>query len=119
MATEQIPNGQDTTILFTIQDVNGNPIDINNCPEIVVAVYQKRETVLSTYKKTLSTVDVLDAANGQVAVYVTKKVTSKTLEGRLYAEIAVDVTNTSYPDNKKRSIITKIIVGDIVTSVLD
>lgn len=111
-----IPNGSDFTIQLTIEDENGNGVNIGNCDDIIVYLYQKREYVLAEYKLSDNQIVVIDAINGIVAIYAEGNVI-EVQEGKLFCEAVIDIVDANYDKGYKRNILSDILIGKIVNSI--
>lgn len=112
-----IQTGSDLTIQLTINDVSGNPIDLDTADNISVQVYQKKQNILAEFALSDSTVVIIDAPTGRANVYVQRSSLTEVVMGKLYAEVTVDIDNANFEDNVKRSIVSNVLLGEIKVSV--
>jgi hypothetical protein len=97
MALAQIPTGSDNTLQLTFEDNAGVAVDLDNATEITVKIYQKKAHILGSYSLTDNTVVIINA--------------------KLYAEVSIDITNANFEEGEKRTIVSDIILGEVVVSV--
>jgi len=112
-----IQTGTDHTLRLTIVDTNGDPIDLNGAEDIKVELFQQRNNVLVSLSLAETTVEITDAVNGRCDGYVNRGELTAVVDGKLYAEVTVDMTNANFEDGFKRSIVSNILIGEIKLSV--
>jgi len=112
-----IQTGSDLTIQLTINDVSGNPIDLDTSDNITVEIYQKKQNILASYSLADLEVVIISAIDGRANVYVNRSSLTAVTDGKLFAEVTVDITNSNFEDNVKRSIVSAIELGTIKVSV--
>jgi hypothetical protein len=117
MALNQIQTGSDHTLQLTINDSAGTAVDLDNADNIVVSIYQKRSNILAEYSLEAGTVVIINANNGRANVYINRSSLNEVVEGKLYAEVTVDIDNVNFADDVKRSIVSNILLGEIKVSV--
>ena len=117
MALTQIPTGSDNTLQLTFEDSAGVAVDLDNATEIVVKVYQKKSHILGEYSLTGSTVTIINSNTGRANVYINRSSLSAVSNGKLYAEVSIDITNANFEEGEKRTIVSDIILGEILVSV--
>lgn len=113
----QIQTGSDHTIQLTIVDSAGVAVDLDNADDISVKIYQKRQTILAEYSLADSSVVIISANDGRANVYVNRSSLTNVSDGKLYAEVTVDMDNVNFEDNVKRSIVSNILLGEVKVSV--
>jgi hypothetical protein len=117
MALKSIQTGADHTMQLTINDSTGVPVDLDNADNIEVRIYQKRSNILAEYSLSAGTVVIINANTGRANVYVNRSSLNEVPEGKLYAEVTVDIDNNNFTDNVKRTIASSIILGEVKISV--
>jgi hypothetical protein len=117
MALNQIQTGSDHTLQLTINDNTGVPVDLDNADNIAVSIYQKRSNILAEYSLSAGTVVIINANTGRANVYVNRSSLNEVPEGKLYAEVTVDIDNNNFTNNVKRSIVSNILLGEVKVSV--
>ena len=117
MALKSIQTGADHTLQLTINDNTGVPVDLDNADNIAVSIYQKRSNILAEYSLANNTVVIIDANTGRANVYVNRSSLNEVPEGKLYAEVTVDMDNNNFTGNVKRTIVSNILLGEVKVSV--
>jgi hypothetical protein len=117
MALAQIPTGSDNTLQLTFEDNAGVAVDLDNATEITVKIYQKKAHILGSYSLTDNTVVIINANTGRANVYINRSDLTAVVNGKLYAEVSIDITNANFEAGEKRTIVSDIILGEVVVSV--
>ena len=74
-----------------IQNQDCTPFDLSLALDIDVKLYQKRENVLQSFKRTSNTVTVVDASAGLIRVQFDRDNNKNITNADLFADVAVTV----------------------------
>ena len=113
-AVKQLVQGSDLTINIQLIGVDGEPIQVNNCDDIVLYLYQQRENILLQIDKSeMTTVsNILGKLRAQVLGSTTENIT-----GRIFVEVVANVINLNWDAGVEVIKFPPIVVCDVINSV--
>lgn len=117
MALPVIYKGSDERIRITLTDADGVALNPDDLEDIIVSVYQKKETPIQQWKLSDGDVKVDDADDGIVSVYLDRDNTKDIPEMRLFLEVIAELENTEFEDDTQRMIVSDIALADLKNSV--
>lgn len=118
MSLPIIPKGADEVIEITLTDVDGNPINPNDCNDVIVSVYQTKEDAIQQWKMSDDDLVIVgDGSTGKVQVALDRNNTAKLPEKRLFLEVCIETANDDFENNTQRQIATDIALADLKNSV--
>lgn len=110
--------GSDEIIEVELLDNGDNPINPNDCTDIIVSVYQLKEDVLQLWKLSLGEVSIYDAANGLVHVKLDRLNTTNIPIKRLFVEVALYFSDADFEGGVQIQKQSDIPLADLINSVL-
>jgi len=118
MAIPIIYKGADEVINITITDADGNAIPISDLEEIIVSIYQVKETVIQQWLLSDNSLVVVDDAGGIVQANFDRDNSDTIPLKRLYLEVVAELANTDFESNTQRMIVSDIVLADLKNSVV-
>lgn len=118
MAIPTIYKGADEVINVTITDGDGVAIPISSLSEVIVSVYQNKETVLQQWKKSDGSLVTVSSSGGIVQANLDRNNTNAIPLKRLFLEVVAELANTDFASNKQRMIVSDIVLADLKNSVV-
>ena len=113
---EKLTQGADVSINITLVGTDGNPIEISNCENVKLFIYQTREYVLAEYDLNEGEIEIIDSVNGVLRVNVLGS-SVNFISGRVFAEAVVNVIDTDFDAGYQVYKITDMALFDVVNSV--
>tara|TARA_R110002020_G_scaffold442756_2_gene653925 strand:+ start:593 stop:961 length:369 start_codon:yes stop_codon:yes gene_type:complete len=99
----EISNGADEQIEFTLTGANGLPLDLSGTESVLVVLTQSIQVIgkFSTVAKTgynSTDTEITDATNGVFVVRLNSSLTAGLSQSYIDAEVAVNVVNADFED---------------------
>lgn len=116
MALVKIPLGDDHVINLALTE-NGTAMDLDDANDIIVKLYQRRETILGEYSLTDGSVEIISANDGTCKINVPRSDFENVPTGKLYAQVRVEIDNIDFESGVKVSTLTDILLGELVYTV--
>jgi hypothetical protein len=113
-AVKQLVQGEDLTINIQLVGEDGDPIQISNCEDVILYLYQRRENIL--VEIALNEMEVVSSLLGKVKAIVLGA-SSNFIAGRVYAEVVAKVDDADFDAGFKVNKITDIVLCDVINSV--
>jgi len=118
---EQIIQGADREITFTVTDSADVAIDLTTLAGYIVILYYKDDVEIQRYsreaKEGFKSLVQTDAANGIFDIKFQSEDTSKLRIGEeVFAEVKVETADVTYDDNTKHDPDTGILIAEVVKS---
>lgn len=118
MGLPVIPKGADEVIEITLTDADENPINPNDCEDLIVSVYQTKDDILQQWKLSDDEITISgDGSTGVIQVALDRDNTAKVDEKRIFMEIAIETENDEFEDGIQRQIATDIPLADLKNTV--
>lgn len=115
-----IYQGADQDITLVTKDSDGSLYDFSGADRLVVVVYYQGNEVLQKYSMNASagwkTLDVTNAADGELSFKLQTSDTKNAKAGKIYAEIRAQFPDVDYDDNYFDLLGRDIYLGEIVES---
>ena len=111
-----LTQGADVSINITLVGTDSNPIEISNCENVKLFIYQTREYVLADYDLNDAEIEIVDNVGGILRVNVLGS-SVNFVSGRVFAEAVVNVIDTDFDAGYQVYKITDMALFDVVNSV--
>lgn len=116
MAFPLIYKGGDEVLNITLTDSTGAAINPNDCEDITVDIYQKKEFVVQQFKLSNATIIIQNEDTGQIRVMLDAESTSKLDAGRVYMQVILEINNVQF-DKIQKFVKADIPICDLKESV--
>ncbi len=111
----------DQSVTLKVKDSTGAAYDLSGASKLVVALYYLDKTILAKYSMNVGagykTLDMTNAATGQLALKIETVDTITAQEGKVYAEIRAQLPDVTYEDSQYDLIGEGIYIGEVVKSI--
>lgn len=114
---DKIVQGSDITISMTLTNTDKTPIIIDDVVNIIVYLYQKRESILQRFSISDGNIAVTDSDAGKIAMLIDRAATENISTDRLYVEVEIVIPNTLAANNEQHIKVTNIPLADLINSV--
>lgn len=115
--------GSDTPIDFTLNQSNGDPLDLGTVAQILVIAYLENGNA-RVQRWSLTTVadhealEITNASSGQFRCLLQADATKDLPEGKILADIKIKIEDTDYDDGDFEQITGGIYIGHLTRSPL-
>lgn len=116
MAIPIVYTNADQAVQIKAVDANGDPILYADASEIVISVYQSRDTLLQQFKKTAGTI-VGNDTDFTYTIFIDKRNLSKGSEKRTNLEVSITVNNEAFPSGYQTMTASDIPIFDLKKGV--
>lgn len=118
MAIPIIYKGADEVINITLTDADGNPLVVSSLSEVVVSIYQVKETVIQQWKKSDNTLITVSSSGGIVQANFDRDNSDTVPLKRLYLEVVAQIADANFEGGFQRMIASDIVLADLKNSVV-
>ncbi len=102
MILETLHRGQSAPIDLTLEDSDGNALNIATLDDIWVSIYHDASLVeMENYQDTLGTITTVDAAAGEIRVILNDDDTEDKITGIYAADVRTSETDVAYAANTR------------------
>ena len=112
----------DMYVRFTVRDTAGAVIDLTGAVGIVIGIYQSVGSIIKKYSKVVATgydtIEIIDAVNGLVEIYIPRSVTRSLISGDLMAELKINEEDVDAEDGFFHTGSQGVFITKIKASVL-
>lgn len=118
MALTEIYRGADEVINITLKDSAGDPIVISSLDDVIVSIYQTKETIIQQFKVSDSSLIITNDNAGIVTANLDRDNTANIPLRRLFIEVVAEISNSDFESGSQRMIISDIVLADLKNSVI-